>query len=196
MGRRGSAPHHGSEVKLAIVLGGGPGVWLEAAEALEIIPEGGGHLYIATNRAGVVAPRVDHWVSFHVDHFPKWIEEREARNQEVTAQLWTAERRKTPVGMDDATIKRAENWAGSSGLLAVTVALEHLGCDRVICAGVPLDQEQGHFDDPKPWRDAVNYRIGWTRSLAKMAGRVRSMSGWTMQLLGAPSEDWLNGRIS
>lgn len=174
-------------MKSAIVLGGAPGVWEEAERAKAMLP---GALIVATNHAGRDAPHVDHWVSFHVDHFPRWIAEREAKGLVVADTLWTAERRKTPKDFD-REVMRADNWAGSSGLLAVTVALG-LGCERVICCGVPLDYNLGHYNDPVPWRDAVNYRIGWTRSIPKMAGRVRSMSGWTMALIGAPDEDWCN----
>ena len=82
---------------------------------------------------------------------------------------------------------------GSSGLLAVTVA-KHLGATAAVCCGILLDRLQGHYDSPeKPWRDASNYRHGWTNH--KDSGdlaNVKSMSGWTAELLGEPDRAWVD----
>ncbi len=41
------------------------------------------------------------------------------------------------------------------------------------------------------WGDAPHYREAWTDALPEIAGRARSMSGWTRDLLGAPTADWI-----
>ncbi len=74
--------------------------------------------------------------------------------------------------------------------MLVTVGLA-LGCDRMVLCGVPLDPAEAHYDDDKRWADAGNYRRGWVTHKDEMSS-VRSMSGWTSQLLGAPDREWLD----
>lgn len=73
---------------------------------------------------------------------------------------------------------------GSSSLMGTKVALKYLGYDRVVLAGVPLT---GAYKDHflKHWQEAVPF----------LAGRVRSMSGHTRDLLGYPDEEWLNEHL-
>jgi hypothetical protein len=68
----------------------------------------------------------------------------------------------------------------------------HLGATSAVLAGVPLDYRQGHFNKAAPWADGANYRKGWVDHVADMIN-VRSMSGWTRELLGAPDAAWLDG---
>lgn len=132
-----------------------------------------------------------HWASFHCELFPRWVKEREALGYPPAGSLWTGDHRGQPPGV---VLKRAPNWGGSSGLLAVGVAIK-LGASRVVCVGIPLDYEQGHYDKPDvKWRDGSHYRHGWTAHQPEMGDRVRSMSGWTRKLLGAPDAEWLAGQ--
>lgn len=160
---------------------------LAAARDLKICPERGWTV-IAVNKAALSWPgKLPHWVSVHAENFPRWISERHAKGLPPAGRLWTRERRWVPKGL---TVSPAPNWRGSSGLLAVTVALR-LGAMQVVCCGIPLDYKQGHFDTPNvPWRDGCNYRAGWTDHLSDMT-EVRSMSGWTAELLGTPTAAWL-----
>lgn len=73
---------------------------------------------------------------------------------------------------------------GSSGLYAVGFALLR-GASRVICAGVPIDDQPHYFYKPAPFR-ADGYRAAWERALPVIKGRVFSLSGWTRDLLGEP----------
>lgn len=95
----------------------------------------------------------------------------------------------------------AEKWGGTSGLFAVQIALERLGCDGVILAGVPLDPAAGvnyqrtakQIARGDAWAGSAldRYRRGWMKALPEIASRVRSVSGWTRNLLGAPDPDWM-----
>lgn len=82
---------------------------------------------------------------------------------------------------------------GSSGLFAIGVTLDKLGVDAVLC-GVPMD-ETPHILDGKPWLHAGNFRKMWERRHDRMRNHVRSMSGWTRQLLGPPTREWLLDRM-
>jgi hypothetical protein len=81
--------------------------------------------------------------------------------------------------------------SASSGGYAAKVALED-GYDRVVLAGVPMDSSS-HFSRGKPWLQRDSFTIGFNKSVPHFAGRVRSLSGWTKEILGAPTPAWLNG---
>jgi len=66
-------------------------------------------------------------------------------------------------------VRSVDNWGGSSGLLAVTAALTFKP-SHVVCVGIPLDFDQGHYDEPhKKWRDGSNYRKGWVNHKKELA---------------------------
>ncbi len=173
----------------AVILGGAACLWNDLAAARDLFTP---DLVIATNNAGAdYEGAVDHWCSFHAELLPRWIAEREAAGRPPAGCYWTVERRNAPAS--PLALQRVPNWGGSSGLVAVTVAVERLGCSHVVCCGVPLDMMAAHYHDPKPWRDAGNYRKAWKTRQVQLTA-VRSMSGWTRELLGAPNREWLHGR--
>lgn len=172
----------------AIVLGGSRSVWeeLEAARRLLPAPD----LVVAVNSAGRDYPgHLDHWASRHPDKFPQWVKERRSKKNPPAGQLWTYVGRTASPSLE---INHAPNWGGSSGLLGVTVALMHV--DKVIICGIPLMPREAHYDRPKEriWDEASKYRIDWIMAQKMLAGRVKSMSGWTQKFLGAPTKDWLD----
>jgi hypothetical protein len=85
------------------------------------------------------------------------------------------------------------NASGSSGLFAVKVALE-AGAERVVLAGVPLVASARHVERPVgPWHERDSFVDAWHIAEPHIAGRVKSMSGWTREFLGSVTEDWLAG---
>jgi hypothetical protein len=54
-----------------------------------------------------------------------------------------------------------------------------------------MDPAASHFTRGKPWLQCDSFTIGFMKSVPHFAGRVRSMSGWSKELLGAPSVEWL-----
>lgn len=79
---------------------------------------------------------------------------------------------------------------GSTGLFGVEVALA-LGHDPVVLAGVPLDGS-GYFWEPAEmpiWLGGFaqqDIHATWAERAALWGGRVKSLSGYTRQLLGGP----------
>lgn len=124
----------------------------------------------------------------HPDLFPKWLNERRSAGRAEPGQLWHAGHRPTPVqstGID--------SWGGSSGFLCVRLAI-HLGVQRIVLAGVPMRKHHCHYDKPGiPWGEAYRYWTCWEKKMPKIRNRVRSLSGWTADLLGRPTEEWLHG---
>lgn len=170
---------------IAIVLGGANTLHADERAALDLCPDA---MIIACNHAGRDREgRVDHWATMHADHFPKWIAERIAAGRPDAGKLWHARHRHSSVGSTDI-----ESWGGSSGMLCIAVAYE-LGVDKIMLAGVPMEQGCCHYNDRRLWSEARQYRNCWERHKPAMLGRVRSFSGWTMKLLGMPDRDWLYG---
>jgi hypothetical protein len=82
------------------------------------------------------------------------------------------------------------DWQGSSGLFMVKIALEE-GFTHIILCGVPMDVDANHITRHKPWHGAPGFARGWHRHMQELKPFVRSMSGWTQQVLGAPDMLWL-----
>lgn len=172
--------------KVAFVLGGAIGVWEEIERAREIV--GDPDIYVATNHAGRDAPfYIDHWCSVHGDLLVKWFNTRTERGLK-TGQLWTARGNWRHSKHD---FKRVPYKGGSSGLLAVDVAI-HNGATDIILCGVPLTHKASHYDDKvrKPWKEAGRYRDQWSKRKDELSNYVRSMSGWTKDFFGHPSDKY------
>lgn len=149
---------------------------------------------IAVNDAGWCWPDVlDHWVSLHAENFPEWEARRLAAGYSMQYETWSRPK-------DDGYVcdYRIPHWGvGTSGLFAVTVAF-HLGIDRVVLCGVPMEARpyavaHGKWEDGWPESEAAIHQPGWEYHYDRMKNRVRSCSGWTRELLGAPTEEWLHG---
>lgn len=161
---------------IAIVLGGAPSVWGEAAEAQAFLGNRR-HLVAAANLAGIHwAGRLDGLASLHTDLIGGWIAQR-CGNKDV--RLFTPD-------------VVPERWPGSSGLYAAQIALFEMGASGVILCGVPMDSEAGHFTGRTPWESTTSYRQAFAQTLPEIGGRVRSMSGWTAELFGRPAPAWID----
>lgn len=149
-------------------------------------------LIVAANDAGFMwHGHLDHWATLHPE------------------ELWLRKRKRAELGLDDdyETWTRPYPWGlkkereelcdhvlggydgGSSGLLAVGVALEK-GADRIILCGMPMDQRR-HVVRKRPWIPANGYRDRWIELHHKLAPVVRSYSGWTRERFGEPTGGWL-----
>jgi hypothetical protein len=71
------------------------------------------------------------------------------------------------------------------------VALEGLSINKVVLAGIPMTNAAGHYDETGDWNEAHKYQREWKEKVKVLEGRVKSMSGWTQELLGAPTLEWL-----
>ena len=172
------------------VLGGANTLHTDLAQAHQlVIPD----TMIFTNNAGRDFPGpVPHWVTLHTEKMATWMAERKEAERPDAGQFWTSNTKTIPPEHEQM-YKRVDKWDGSSGLLAVTVAL-YLGYTRIVLCGVPMDTKAAHYDDGAWWRDAPRYRSAWTRHLPKMKGKVKSFTGWTERILGEPTQAWIDGK--
>lgn len=145
---------------------------------------------IAVNDAGAdYKGDLHHWASMHPFMLEKLAARREEEGRPEAENYWAPRHISVPEGKK---FRRVSSWGGSSGLLGVTIAFD-LKIEKVILCGVPLSREGAHYFTPKrPWNDAIQYKAAWQRNLHLMKDRVRSFSGWTESLLGAPTREWVN----
>lgn len=79
-----------------------------------------------------------------------------------------------------------EGPPGSSSITGVLMALK-FGYKKIILCGCPLSGIS-----PSVGCRYESFRDGWTYHLDKFLGKVKSTSGWTQFVLGAPTQEWFN----
>jgi hypothetical protein len=184
----------------ALCLGSASSIWQDLEQASALFDAIGAEpdVVIGVNRFARDYPgSLDGWVTLHSEHMRRWVDERRAAGLPDHRSYWTQRNLNTYLtpGLNMQTV---DPWGGSSGLLAVNVALNGFNADRVICCGIRLDRT-AHFnvgqeaDVPEQWKEAERYRARWRAVEKELDGRVKSVSGWTMEFLGAPDAGWLKG---
>lgn len=158
-------------------------------------------LVIAVNDIGTHLEQIDHWVTLHPDKMV------EAGTDPDHPEGWPWEKQRREKGLADGyvtwthkpnrgTMKVVKSWGGgSSGLLGVCTAYE-IGCQRVVLCGVPMDdgawfEGSVTHDASERFTSVDSHRRVWRRTKDKLIKRVRSMSGWTKEMLGEPTLEWL-----
>jgi hypothetical protein len=67
------------------------------------------------------------------------------------------------------------------------------GHQRIIGCGIPMTVDGGHFERHTKWQSAIAFRAGWMKCMNEIKPFFRSMSGWTKEQFGLPTEEWING---
>jgi hypothetical protein len=172
----------------ALILGGADTLEADKAAALELFEP---DLIIACNHAARdEAGRVDHWVSMHPELVPKWAVARARAGHPPAANYWHPRHKRASLPSNPI-----KSVGGSSGMLCLMVARQ-LHVTHAVLAGVPMAKMNRHYDNREPWYEARQYHPAWLRHREQFAPWVRSMSGWTREQFGAPTEEWLNGDAS
>jgi hypothetical protein len=177
------------KVTTALVLGGAACVHDDIKAALQLFTP---DIIVAVKDIGITWPKVDYWATFHPERLPKELGVRRASGLPDPKEIWTY--RQPPKGSSfGIPIKILKTKGGSSGLLGTEGALDV--ADRIVLCGIPLDPGQVHYKRPRRggWPPAKMYRLAWTVALPRIKDKVRSMSGWTKEVLGAPTLEWLGG---
>ena len=90
-------------------------------------------------------------------------------------------------------LNTSDEWHGTSSLYAVRIAIELGSAEKIILAGCPMDQSGHYYDREDLGLYLETYRKGWLSAYPRIKDIVRSYSGWTRELLGEPTEEWLRG---
>lgn len=128
-----------------------------------------------------------HWISLHPEFFA--IRHLYAGKRTTTHCFTNAPDK----GVDYVWPVSSE---GSSGLFATKVALL-MGYEKIMLCGIPI-KDAPHFHDMPGFRhpemeDRAVW-LAWEMAADALRGRVKSFSGRTKDLLGEPTEDWINGK--
>jgi hypothetical protein len=183
-------------VSYALVIGSGPRAFEDAWRCVVDLGNPADHVLV--NLAGAYwTGRVDHWCSVHGSKIPRWRALRGANGLyiEAACRYWRALGSVPPRSLEAVEVPYP---GGSSGRLAVEVALHRLGHRRVVLAGVPLDpvphsRDLGPAWRGRAWTEAEMHRRACERDEVLLRDFVRSTSGWTRSTFGAPTREWLYG---
>lgn len=176
----------------ALIVGRAKSVWDEIAAAKALGPI---DFVLVTGPIAVNYPdEIDAWVWFHTELFKDYAERR-ARNGFPPAKSYWGSRFNGRTRPNTGVPVKYSSWngGGASGLIATMIALDEYKVDRVLLAGIPMTADGGQYDSSKPWTEANKHRHAWETALPRLKGRVRSFSGWTLQLLDgvAPTAEWM-----
>lgn len=175
-------------IGIAVVLGSAAGNWDELSRASQIAPV---RYLVAVNDAACHYPgQVDAFVTLHPEKLSGWLGARRTAglSEPATVIAHTKNQHVTEVEEYQWPEMRAgAGKSGSSGLFAVKIALERTALPVVLC-GVPLEENRAHFFCDAAWDEVRQFRDAWGLVLPRLT-RVRSMSGWTAELLGQYSAE-------
>lgn len=177
-----------ADVVTALILGNARTMEDEANKLYELFEP---DIVIGCNNAGMDwQDHVDHLFTLHPTKTDNWPGVREAvRRRRISG-------RNIPITWSNRAERGIDyvipDWRGSTGLLAVNGALNYLECRAIVLAGVPMAAEFGHYGRQGNWKAANLYRKGWKERRHEIAPFVRSMSGWTRELFGEPTLEWLD----
>lgn len=177
----------------ALVLGRSASVFEEAKAAHELGPI---DFTIATGPIAVDYADVDYWLWFHAELFSDFSERRTHKGYPPVKEYWSIKYRGQGRSLYSNICYFDWPHGGSSGLAAIAMALKEKKADRVILAGIPMTADGGRYDDKKAWLEATHHRPAWVMHLPMLINRVKSFSGWTRELLGAPTSEWLKVNVA
>lgn len=181
------------KLPVLIIVGCGKGVWDELNQLILML-EAYEKKYelMAINLAifGLeAAKKVDrlplvHWASVHPEYFVF---------KRLHGYMVATHSNKPGPGVD--YVWNNCNTGGGSALWATKIAIEHLHKTHIILVGVPMDSKGRFYDSP--WSQYPDYNAfgshhPWQISVEDFQNKVRSMSGYTKELLGEPTLEWLN----
>lgn len=132
--------------------------------------------FMVINRAGISFNRdIKWWATYHPSLMSResWLERRREHGgnmdfKVVLHQHWVPVSKVHP----NVVVIEGPRLTGSSTLFGVLFGLLEANYDMVTIAGAPLDDAEYAY-----------YRDGWVGQADILAGRVRSMSGWTKTFL-------------
>jgi len=173
---------------IALAVGGAENV-LDEYERMRELCRAAGKSWttlVCNDTIPIFPDHIDHAVTLHPDKMYLWISNRKKAGFDDVGATWCHRPYRN-------FTNDTRDWGGSSGLLCVKIA-RTLKL-RVIMCGIPMTVEGNHVLRKKHWQAAHGFRRGWSRHAPELKPFVRSPSGWTNELFGAPTEEWLRAII-
>lgn len=191
----------------AVGLGGAATVWRDLRNLVTILGEPWPGRIIVVNNVGVEWPgRIDAWVTLHPEKLSSsdpdhpdglsWRQQRRANGYPAARETLA---NRNPELVDTVV----QHWGGGSGGFYMLPVARYLETRKLVLCGTPIN-ETSHFrqstnhENGTTWKHADAHWPAWERKRRKdgeewayMSQHVRSMSGRTKQMLGAPTLEWL-----
>ena len=174
----------------SLVLGGAATVYYELGRAIEQF--GKPDMVVAVKDIWIEYPKVDVVCTFHIDRIPNELARRRKLGYPDPKEVWTYQGVRPPKPALPFPVKFHKSRGGSSGLLGAFVGT--IVADRAVLCGIPMDPEMPHYHNRKhgkPWKEGRLYKPHWQDAKHQLIGKVKSMSGWTKELLGTPTLQWV-----
>ena len=174
---------------VALILGGSEDVFTEYVEALKLCAAAGTPYTIFACNAMIEAfpGPLDNGVTLHPDELSMWLSRRATAGFSPPKVMWAHR------GFANVD-QWSRDWLGSVGLFAIKIAREEQ-FRKIICCGCPMNEGANHFKRKVPWTAALGFRRGWNEHRRELTPFVRSMSGWTKEMFGPPTVEWLLSEI-
>lgn len=170
----------------ALVVGGGADVFREVEHALALFTPAD---VVCINDIGALWPaHLPAWASMHPEKLAGWAKRRAANGHDPAEVYWTGAHRLHQATVTD--IEPIDSLGGGSGLLAIRVARAG-GARKIVLAGVPMTKTAHFHSAGKRWSEATVYHRFWVKELDNLRADCRSFGGWTKEVLGVPTADWL-----
>ena len=168
-----------------LIIGAAPCAPEDIRHAAEIIRHAGEDYHvmcIGKTASAVHKPDCKYLATYHPVQLPE-IRAQRAADGCNTDYIVIAHETKWPEVAISLPLQPGER-SGSSALLGALAALRE-GYTRIILCGCPMTGKNANGGDYD------TFQIGWRNKQKFLNDRVRSMSGWTRELLGAPTDEWL-----
>jgi len=138
---------------------------------------------------------IKYFVTYHIEDIEAYKRKRTGDYKIISHTndfiKYSRERRKKPewANTNVDIVYPHQAPSGSSSLLGTKAALFKLGYNKVVLIGCPMDT--GSIENKA--KSYSVFRKGWLYFKSDLVGKVKSMSGWTRELLGEPTKEWIKG---
>lgn len=165
-----------------IIVGSAPCALEDFASAIARLGSSCCHIMlIGLSSSGLIASDVNYIATYHPNDIPS-IEKSRKEIGANTDYLIIGHKKREGVDIVEPYVAPS----GSSALLGALAGIR-MGYDKIILCGCPLIGV-----NKKAFRPYSEFQKGWKAKEKEVRPFVRSMSGWTKELLGEPTADWLN----
>jgi len=168
--------------KYLLITGAAPCVLKDIEDAILMCPSPD-YMAIGLSAVDKYSMPIKYMATYHPAEIPLIKKRREAINGN-TDYIVISHENKPGVDVVEPFIPPS----GSSSHLGALYAIR-IGYKKIILCGCPLTGASL----TRSGAAYETFRTGWTAKLDKVKPFVRSMSGWTKELLGEPTQEWLNG---
>lgn len=191
-------------VRFALVVGSAACVWDDVNDARALCKF---DAICCVKRAGIEWPETfDVWAGLHPEHMKDYEARRRAKGLPGGYEIVCppdAELGDPGKGIKGIHRRVGYRWPGmnasaGSGIYGAKVMTD--AGYRAVLAGIPMNDDPHFLNHEKwgrgPWGAVTSFLEGLRFAVPHMRGRVKSMSGLTKEILGAPTPEWLAGSQS